>query len=746
MIYIALNLILAVFFICHTVYADRMEAGVSDGNNPVISNILIMAIAASLFFLLLCVRGVLAAGMFSFLIKVCFFLEGCMLVNVAVCFLYYAHNGINAAVAVVKYLLYAVILYLVIFRFREIGLSPEGGLVIVSDYIFDPDARRFFPWTWETVYKALFCYGLPAFCCLYMLVCNEVRATRLEKYKGYIYTAALIVMWASSLFIQAVAAADAPFSLLHFFAYPAMLIVMHRGGLAASAKSGRATLLSALKALFLFIVPAAALGAVYLSALPFSGAHAVLYALCCAAATAVLIFCIDRATALFSASRLGRTADYAAVFEKDLAAVDYSGEMDEIESHMFQIFNKNTECSFMIVFINGGQGFLETAYSSNGKRYSFSQSDTLFEELLNMDRNIVIYSELETQHSLAPVKDKLEKFFKDTESDALFILNEGRDVHGLILLGMKTSMDHYRDYDLQAFTKLYSYFFVFGYYMRNIANKEIIGTVNRELRMSSQIIASIQENIDPVENPKLDAGYIMVPAHNIGGEFVDMIRLTATRHLFVVGDLSGKGIAASMSMVILKSIIRSFLSEVHDFKQLVVKVNSFIRYNLQKGTIFAGMFAIVDFEKDEMYYINCGIPTMLLYTEAYNNVIEIQGSGHILGFVSDISPYISVKQTKFNRNDIVLVCTDGLIDSHSLRGEQYGKDRIQRNLVANVMYPAQRMARFAYDGLMKFMSKEMEDDVSVLVLKYLSANAAPAEAGGDASAYPPPTKKIWRRR
>lgn len=216
----------------------------------------------------------------------------------------------------------------------------------------------------------------------------------------------------------------------------------------------------------------------------------------------------------------------------------------------------------------------------------------------------------------------------------------------------------------------------------------------------------------------------MVPAHNIGGEFVDMIRLTDTRHMFVVGDLSGKGIAASMSMVILKQIIRAYLSDTHDFKQLVVKVNRFIRDNLQKGTIFAGMFAIVNFENDTMYYINCGIPAILLYTEAYNNVIEIQGGGHILGFVKDISPYISIKQIKLNKNDIVLACTDGLIESHSLRGEKFGKDRIQRYMVANAMYPAARMAQFEYDELVKFMSHEMEDDVSVLVMKYLRSNAS----------------------
>ena len=92
----------------------------------------------------------------------------------------------------------------------------------------------------------------------------------------------------------------------------------------------------------------------------------------------------------------------------------------------------------------------------------------------------------------------------------------------------------------------------------------------------------------------------------------------------------------------------------------------------------------------------------------------------MLGFVKDISPFISVKTTKLNRGDIILACTDGLIQSHSLRGEQFGKERVQQAMLDNSTYPAQRMAQFTFDGLLKFMSKEMEDDVSILILKYES--------------------------
>jgi serine phosphatase RsbU (regulator of sigma subunit) len=64
--------------------------------------------------------------------------------------------------------------------------------------------------------------------------------------------------------------------------------------------------------------------------------------------------------------------------------------------------------------------------------------------------------------------------------------------------------------------------------------------------------------------------------------------------------------------------------------------------------------------------------------------------------------------------------TDGLVDSTNLRGERFGKDRVQRMLMDNRTYPSSRIAKFLSDSLSEFVSRELEDDITVLVFKYLS--------------------------
>ncbi|MBP5520246.1 MAG: serine/threonine-protein phosphatase [Treponema sp.] len=720
MIYIILNTICVLFIIFFTHLIDHKVKTDNVGVASFSISLLVVAMESILFLLVLIMKFCNFEALIAPVMRICFTLDGISFVIMSFAIFEIGKPKRFVVTRVLKYALAILAFYISFFKLGRIQVSFENGIFIPSDYLIKAPARDFFPLTWQSLYVIIYRYVIPVIGFLFLTILQEDKnATQLEKYQTAVMAEGVALMWAINIAIKYISKEVPAFNLLYIFSYLFMYVVFYMAITKITVPSGKAMFVSLFKSIVSYILPAATVGFLSMFLQPEGGIlttqfiiEFVLYSII------AVLFSLWISSVLSSSSRL-YTADYEDSLEKDLASIDYrEAEMDEVTAKMFEIMRRNVEASAMTVYILSGQNELDVAYSSNNMSNTISLNNPMFDALLNINHNIVVKSQVEKEHNLSVVQEELGVFFKQTKSDALFILNEGHNIFGIITLSKKVSGDHYKEYDYNVFVKLYSYFFVFGYYMRNIANKDIIGIVNREIKMSSQIITSIQENIDHVKNIKVDIGYLMVPAHNIGGEFIDMIRLNANRHLFVVGDLSGKGIAASMNMVILKSIIRSYLAEVHDFKQLVVKINTFVRDSLPKGTIFAGLFALIDFETDTMYYINCGIPALMMYTQVYNNVIEIQGSGHILGFVKDISPYISVKTTKLNHGDIIMACTDGLIQSHSLRGEQFGKERVQQAVLDNSTYPAQRMAQFTFEGLLKFMSKEMEDDVSILVIKY----------------------------
>ncbi len=719
MIYIILNIVCALFLALFTHMVDSKVKNDNLGVSSLSVSMLVATIESILFTLILIMRYFSFEALISPVMRICLSLDGIAFVIVSFGIFEIGKPKKLTVTSLLKYGLILFAVFISFFKFSTIDVSYEHGIVIASEYLIPAPARDFFPVTWSSLFTNLYRYVLPVTGLLFLAFLQEDKnATQLEKYQTSVMAEGVLLMWAINLAIKYISGEAPAFSLLYLFSYLFMYVVFYMAITKTTVPSGKAIFVTLFKTLVSYILPALVIGVLSMILQPVGRelttgfiAEFILFAI------AAVLFSLWISSVVSSSSKL-YTADYEASLEKDLASIDYKeSEMDQITAKMFEIMRRNVESSSMSVYILSGNG-LDVAYTSNNMNITIPLNNPMFDALLNINKSIVVQSQIEKEHDLSVVQKELSKFFRLTKSDAFFILNEGHNIFGIITLGTKASGDHYKEYDYNVFVKLYSYFFVFGYYMRNISNKDVISVVNREIKMSSQIITSIQENIDHVKTTKVDIGYLMVPAHNIGGEFVDMIRLTENRHLFVVGDLSGKGIAASMNMVILKSIIRSYLAEVHDFKQLVVKLNTFVRDSLPKGTIFAGIFALIDFETDTMYYINCGIPALMMYTQVYNNVIEIQGSGHILGFVKDISPYISVKTTKLNHGDIIMACTDGLIQSHSLRGEQFGKERVQQALLDNSTYPAQRMAQFTFDGLLKFMSKEMEDDVSILVIKY----------------------------
>ena len=217
MVYIVLNFILALFFIFETIYVDRVESAKDEDTNPIVSSILMVDIIDSFFTFLVLFRSVITPYLFSSLMKICFFLEGCMLINIAFCYPYYSFKYSNVLMAIIKFVLYACVFYITMFKFREVRVTFDQGILISSDFVLPANLRSLLPITWVDIFEVSLKFVIPTFCCLVMLICNELRATKLEKFKGYIYMLALMGMWVMNSYIHFASKEVSCISLLRLF-------------------------------------------------------------------------------------------------------------------------------------------------------------------------------------------------------------------------------------------------------------------------------------------------------------------------------------------------------------------------------------------------------------------------------------------------------------------------------------------------------------------------------------------------
>ena len=414
---------------------------------------------------------------------------------------------------------------------------------------------------------------------------------------------------------------------------------------------------------------------------------------------------------------LGDTREYKGLLFSALQKIDYTQGRYETAKEFSNIIKKYLGASNIDIIVSSDSGIFETIYSTLDNVYTYDSKNRIFDFMLDENISIITRSNVLVNAIYQEHRVELLSFLNKTLAEIVVFLREGNNLIGIVCLAKKSMHQDYTIYDINMIQEIYSYFFLIVYYLKNIAKENVVITVDREIEMSDQIIGSIQKNMDIVSDRNIEIANVSYSAHQLGGDFIDFIRLNEDKYFFVIGDVAGKGLSASMSMVILKSTLRTFLVENRDFKELITKVNSFIKANLPRSTFFAGLFAILDLPSNTIYYINCGIPLMSMYVDSYKNVIEIQGEGRVLGFVKDVKQYLKVRKITMNPNDIIFLTTDGLLESSNLRDVKFGNDRVNRLLLSSKNKKARTIADSVYRNLLSFISAEIEDDVTMLVLK-----------------------------
>ena len=606
--------------------------------------------------------------------------------------------------------------FVVFFKFDAVLFNTIFGIQVTSSNVGS------FSITWYKLFLTLYSYVIPFFAFISCFVLYNKTANHLLHQQILLNILALFVGEFVLYLINLIATPvfHPLYISLLTFAEAGVIFVFYRAAKLSILRDVRDIIIamgrSFLNYLFLAILAGLAFAVLYNN---FSTNHFV-YVAVFGLVFIALIFLRIKLSKVFEFFLATNSRNYATRMENSLAAIDYTDPDLDITAKFSDIVQKNVNTEKISILLDQGDGVLKSLQGEADSKIQIPLSNPIFNQLLNEDINVVLFNQIDMIHGLDPIATELKKVMEAAEAQVLIILREGGNIFGVILLSTKRLGNQYTDYDLKTFNSLYSYFFLIGYYMKNIINEDVVGTVSREIKLSGQVINSIQENVHFIDNPKFDVGYLSKAAHDIGSEYIDFIRLSDTRHLIILGDISGKGISVSMSVVILKSVIPTFLTETSDFKELIQKINLFIRDNLPRGTFFAGTLGLLDEENSIMYYVNCGSPGLFFYNHIYNNVIEIQGKGRVLGFVKDIEPLISVKKVKLLPGDILFSCTDGFIDEKSLRNEKYGRDRFQHAITENMSFPAERICKFVYQELLDFTSRELQDDVSMMVIKILA--------------------------
>ncbi|MFC1782096.1 PP2C family protein-serine/threonine phosphatase [Planctomycetota bacterium] len=238
-------------------------------------------------------------------------------------------------------------------------------------------------------------------------------------------------------------------------------------------------------------------------------------------------------------------------------------------------------------------------------------------------------------------------------------------------------------------------------------------------RMARQLklAGAVQQHLIPKSPPDLaglDLAGLYVPCYEVSGDFYDFISLDDGRLIITLGDVMGKGPAASLAMASLRAGLRAYAEHFDQLDELIRRVNLMFCHDNTLGE-FATLFcAEIAPDHAHLTYCNCGHEPPILLRD--QQVIDLAEGGTILGLDPN-SPY-QTEKIVLQKNDMLIMYTDGLADAVNFQRESFGRRRIIDAARASAPMAADPAAKNILWLMRKFsgLTKRF-DDIALLVLK-----------------------------
>jgi serine phosphatase RsbU (regulator of sigma subunit)/CHASE1-domain containing sensor protein/anti-sigma regulatory factor (Ser/Thr protein kinase) len=251
-----------------------------------------------------------------------------------------------------------------------------------------------------------------------------------------------------------------------------------------------------------------------------------------------------------------------------------------------------------------------------------------------------------------------------------------------------------------------------------VANEEL-ESFHNSVEQELGTARSIQHALLPKDLPKLEGwkiAYHYQPAREVGGDFYDFLRLDDGRIGLVIGDVSGKGIAAALVMANTQSVLRAVARRGNIAPgRVLAEANEVLYAYIPAGTFVTCFYAVLDPESGRLVYSNAGHDPP--YSQRGGDAQELRARGMPLGLMPGM-PY-EEKEAVLAVGDDLLLYSDGLVEAHDPEGEMFGFPRLRKFIMTQSAGSGEELVDFLLAELGRFTGadSEQEDDITLVTLE-----------------------------
>ncbi|MBU8932473.1 MAG: SpoIIE family protein phosphatase [candidate division Zixibacteria bacterium] len=240
----------------------------------------------------------------------------------------------------------------------------------------------------------------------------------------------------------------------------------------------------------------------------------------------------------------------------------------------------------------------------------------------------------------------------------------------------------------------------------------------KKIEEQLNVAREIQRTFLPRANPNLpgyDIDGINISSGQVGGDYYDFITILDTQTGIAIGDVSGKGVPASLIMASFRASLIAEIRNNYAIRAIAHKVNNLLYESITSGNFVTAIYSVLDSRNHILTFCNCGhdLPILL---RADGKVEFLREGGPVLG-VSQDAKY-EERPVFLNPGEIVVFYTDGVTEVFDRSGEQFGLDRLIELIKANRNKPAEEIQTITYKAVKAFAAPDhIFDDFTMVVLK-----------------------------
>ena len=239
-------------------------------------------------------------------------------------------------------------------------------------------------------------------------------------------------------------------------------------------------------------------------------------------------------------------------------------------------------------------------------------------------------------------------------------------------------------------------------------------SLERDLELAGKVQRQLLACCKPYL-PGVQISFYSKPAQVVGGDYYDFFGYPDGSQGFVIADVMGKGLSASMLMSNLQASLRIIGPEHDDPAKIARRLNDLFLRNLKLIRFISIFIGILEPKRRTLRYCNAGHHSPLLRESSSGEIRALTPTGPAIGLSPD--PEYTSETIAVNPEDFLLLYTDGVVENRNHKDEEFGEEQLKRFLEESHSKTADDFIPALLEKTRTYQSGA-PDDVTLMALKW----------------------------